>query len=88
MEIVITIATCFSAGATVAIAAYAYFNHKLTLEVQKRDKEYRQQVSDLYQAMAISYLLYGTETTSATRTIDYKIKEFKNLYKGKTNIFD
>lgn len=76
------------AEATVVIAIFAYVSYRLASNIQTRDEDYRQQITDLYQAMVISYLTHGTETGSSSRKMEYKISKFKEHYTGKTTIFD
>ena len=80
MEIIIAIAT-------VVIAGCAIVSYRLAKSMEKRDKEYRQQTSDLYQAMVITYMMHGLEGASAFSTLENKIREFQMKYKGKTPIF-
>ncbi|HOX22222.1 MAG TPA: hypothetical protein PLL10_02065 [Elusimicrobiales bacterium] len=91
MDIVNTFATAFSALATIVIAVWAYKSHKLAEEIKKstdvqkkENDEYRTQVSDLYQAIAIATLISGPSSTGGA---DAAIKCFKNHYKGKTPVF-
>lgn len=84
------VAVCFSAIATVVIAAYTIINYKLTQAIQKRDEEYKQQTSDLYQALIISTAIAGiypiTNSDINTRIRTFK-DYFSQYYTGKTQIF-
>jgi hypothetical protein len=96
--IVMVIASAISAIATIVIAIYAGKSHELSVksyqlaqEIKvanelktKGDQEFREQVSDLYQAIVISTLLSGPGTYSI---MDSLIDAFKSKYKGKTPIF-
>ena len=81
MEIIITIAT-------VVIAFCAGASYRLASKIQERDKEHRQQISDLYQSIVISNILSDPNATEGSARLDAKIKVFKLFYKGKTPIFD
>jgi hypothetical protein len=51
--------------------------------IQKKKAEYKEQISDLYQAIVIATLLSGPTSTGG---IEKATQEFKSLYKGKTRI--
>lgn len=59
---------------------YTVVNYRLASKIQEREKEYRQQVSDLYHAMVVSNLL------STDSGIDTRFDLFEKNYKGKTPI--
>jgi hypothetical protein len=80
MEIIITIAT-------VVIAFSAIASYLLAMSIQRRDKEYSQQTSDLFQAIVISNILSDPEAQFTSSHLEGKIVAFKELYKGKTTIF-
>ena len=80
METVITIAT-------VAIAICAITSFALAWSIKQRDKENRQQTSDLFQAIVISNILSNTEATFGSAHLDDKIKLFKEFYIGQTTIY-
>jgi hypothetical protein len=73
--------------ATGVIAIYAFMSYRLGSEIQKRDKEHQQQISDLYQAISITNLLSGPVQVGSIEMAD-KIKAFKSHYKGKIPIFN
>ena len=84
----------FSTIASIAIAIYAFKSHDLAKEIKKAnelktkgDQEFREQVSDLYQAIVISNLIpihsgAGADSVQHPSAIDF----FKRVYKGKTPI--
>ena len=74
-----------SAVATVAIAFLAFFNYRLVSKIQTTEKDFRQQISDLYQAIVISNMLSGPVQVNSAE-MDGKIRRFKEIYKGKTHI--
>jgi hypothetical protein len=76
----IVFSTLISAIATVVIGFCAIASYRLASKIQKREKEYRQQVSDLYHAMVISNLL------STDSGISRRFDLFKINYKGETPI--
>jgi len=65
------------------VAWFAYCNYRLYKVIQKKDTEYKEQISDLYQAIVIATLLSGPTSTGG---IEKAIQEFKSHYKGKTRI--
>lgn len=69
-----------SAIATCVIALYAYKSHQLASKIIVKNKQYQQEVSDLYTAIVISNLFCAGESTES------KIQSFRKLYKGKTKI--
>ena len=73
--------------ATVVIAIFAIASFVLAWSIQQRDKENRQQISDLFQAIVISNILSNPEATLGSSHLDGKIKLFKEFYKGKTPIY-
>jgi len=77
-----------SALAMVVIAWYAIKTHKLASEIQSKDKEFRQEMSDLYAAIVISNLVQGLEWGSGA--LERKIKFFKEQLDKikKTTILD
>jgi hypothetical protein len=72
--------------ATTAIAACAIASFFLALKIQKRDNEYRQQTSDLFQAIVISNILSDPQATLGSTHLDHKLIVFEEFYKGKTPI--
>ena len=84
----IVFSTLVSSIATVVIAIYAYRSYQLSSNIQKQSQEYQQQVSDLYQAIVISNTFSDPNANLDSTHLEHKIKAFKELYKGKTPIFD
>lgn len=80
--------TLITALATVAIAIFTFVNYQLASKIQKRDEEYRQQTRDLFQAIVISNILSDPEARLGNKNLDNDIEAFKQMYKGKTAIFD
>ena len=87
MNWVIMISTTVAAVATAVIAWYTIVSYKLSrnivlkdVEYQEQIDEYRQQVSDLFQAIAISNLIDDLHTRENKRL-------FKENYTGETKIF-
>jgi len=87
----VTFSVGLSAIATCVIAIYSACSFNLSKELKKAnemktacDQEFRQQASDLYQAIVISTLLSGP--SSSGRFVDVK-DVFKAQYRGKTPIF-
>lgn len=85
------IATIVTALATGVIAYYAWRSHqiseaimKLTQRQDDEEKEFKQQIKDLYQAIVVSNIV-GTPHGANSRE---PIKAFNTLYKGNTKIFD
>jgi len=77
-------ATIAMAVATVIIAWYAYCNYRLYKTMQEKEIEYKEQISDLYQAIVIATLMSGpTSFADMGKTIE----AFNSYYKGKTKIF-
>jgi hypothetical protein len=88
---IIYISPLISMVATAVIAFYAWRSYELSQQIKntndlkiKGDQEFREQLSDLYQAITISTLLSGPSSTGA---FDRAISAFKSQYKGKTPIF-
>jgi len=86
------IAIILTSFATVVIAYYAWRSHKISETIikltQKRDdeeKEFKQQIKDLYQAIVVSNIVLGPEGVGPRES---SIQAFKRLYKGDTKIFD
>ena len=78
-----------SSVATAIIAIFTGVNIWLVWKIKvkdesyrAKDEEYRQSFIDLMQALTISNLI------SEKREPEYRIVEFKRLYKGKTPIFE
>ena len=84
---VIVYASLVSAMATVVIAFCAIVSFSIAFSLWKRDKEFRQQTSDLFQAIVISNILSDPEARLGNFKLDDNIEAFKELYKGKTPIF-
>ena len=81
-----------TASATVVIAYYAWRSHQISEAIikltQKRDddeKEFKQQIKDLYQAIVVSNIVLGPDGVNPRES---SIQAFKRLYKGNTKIFD
>jgi hypothetical protein len=70
-----------SAIATGFIAWYAVVNHKLANAIKAKDEQHQQEIKDLYQAIVISNLCWGSYDNDTD-----KLRNFKELYKGKTKI--
>lgn len=96
-----TLWVIITACATAAIAVYAAISHNLAknhyrlareinsaneLRVKSED-EFRQQVSDLYEAIVISNFIIPEANTARGGTLEGRIRIFKEYYKGKTEIF-
>lgn len=80
-----------TAVATCVIAFYSWRSFKLSEEIKRSnelkttsDQEFRQQVSDLYQAIVISTLISGPSSYGAFGPAK---DVFKSQYRGKTPIF-
>lgn len=58
---------------------------KLTQKRDDDEKEFKQQIKDLYQAIVVSNIVLGPEGVNPRES---SIQAFKRLYKGNTNIFD
>lgn len=84
---VIVYASLVSAMATVVIAFCAIVSFFIAFSIWKRDKEFRQQTSDLFQAIAISNILSDPNANLGSTHLENKIKAFKDSYKGETPIF-
>lgn len=84
-ESLITFAMMVTALATILIAIFAGVSHRLASKIQSRDEEFRQQVSDLYQAIALSNLMIGKKAFDTIT--EENIETFKKFYTGKTIIF-
>lgn len=80
----VIVSTLISAIATVVIAYFTYQNYKMYKILQNKDKQYKKQTRDLYQAIVISTLLSGPSSHGGYR----ECKEvFKKEYAGETKIF-
>ena len=77
----IIVFSLISAIATCAIAYYAYENHQLTQKIMSKDKEHKQEISDLYRAIVISALFCAGDSSHT------KMESFKKLYNEKNKIF-
>lgn len=86
-----------NAVAVCVIAYYAYANNKLIQESHKREKEFREQLTemnerhqqesrDLYQAIVISTILSGPQGSNR-KAVDKVIQLFEQHYVGKTQVF-
>ena len=89
--IVMAIATVLMTVATVFLAIFAFQSNKLSKEIKRmsdlrevEDAQYKQQISDLYQAIVISTLLSGPSSYGA---FGQARDAFNSLYKGGTSIF-
>jgi len=88
---IIALSSTVTGIATVFIALYGWKTHQLTLQLKaaedqrsKREEEFRQQLSDLYQAITIATLLSGPSGVGAFPSA---IEAFQSKYKGKVRIF-
>ncbi|RLD18703.1 MAG: hypothetical protein DRI36_00765 [Caldiserica bacterium] len=73
----IVVSSIVSAIATLAIAIFTYLNFR-------KDKKFKQELKDLYQAIVIATILSGPTSYGEFE----KAKNvFKEVYKGKTDIF-
>lgn len=77
-----------SAVATLVIAIYAWKSHRLSKQIKRSndlkirsDEEFREQVSSLYQAIAVA-------TLSSAHNYGQALAMFQQHYKGKVKIFD
>ena len=77
-----------TAVATGVIAWYAWANHRIVSKIQSRDDEFRQEVKDLYQAIAVANLISAHGSVGAYSTMEGRIEKFNEYYKGKTPIFE
>ena len=82
-----TFSIMVTALATIFIAIYAGVSHRLTSRIQSRDEESKQRIEDLYQGIMVSVFIASMGDTPAFSTMEHKIKEFNNYYKGETSIF-
>jgi len=89
--LLMTVVTIIMAAATVALAIFAWQSNKLSKEIKRtndlretEDKEFKQQVTDLYQAIVVAEII---STPNMIGQYDAIIKAFKSHYKGKTPIF-
>lgn len=85
-----TASLIITALATGVIAYYSWCSHRLAISLRNmdeartsKDQEFRQQLSDLYQALVIANLLGGQSIKEARRAL---VEEFKKMYKGNTPI--
>ena len=90
-EFPMLISAVITAISTLVIAIYSWKSYELSIELkrsndvsQKRDQEYRQQTSDLFQAMTIAMLISGPTSIGGFGSAR---DMFNSLYKGKTQIF-
>ena len=72
-----TITTAF---AMIYVALFTFETNRSNDLRETKDKEFRQQLSDLYQAIIIATAIGGPHDTSKV------LKKFRELYKGKTPI--
>ena len=77
------LALWITALATAVIAYHAVASQLLNQKIKERDEEFRQQVSDMYQAIVVSNVVSPAQSDTS-KAID----RFRELYKGKTKIFD
>ena len=87
MSAIIIIAASVSAVATAVIAWHAVASHKLASKIQTRDDEFREQISDLYEAIILSVFIAPEVKTTRGSTLEGRIRIFNQHYKGKTEIF-
>jgi hypothetical protein len=71
-----------SAVGTSVIAGFAVTNYLLAKAIKAKDEQHQQEIKDLYQAIVISNICWGKYDNHTD-----KIRNFKELYKGKTKIF-
>jgi hypothetical protein len=90
-DLLMTSATIVMTLATVALATFAWQSNKLSKEIKRandlkeaEDKGFKQQVSDLYQAIVISTLISGPSSYGAFGSAK---DLFKSQYGGKTPVF-
>ena len=83
----IIVATWVSAVSASFIAIFGGISLWLAFTIRAGDKRFRQQVSDLYQAIVISNILSDPEAQYTSSHLAHKISAFKEFYKGKTTIF-
>ena len=88
---IMALATIVMAIATVCLAIFACQSNKLAMELKRtndlkeiEDKEFKQQISDLYQAMVVAMIVDTAQGANRTQAV---INCFKQYYKGKTIIF-
>jgi hypothetical protein len=91
-NMITALATVVMAIATVFLAIFTWQSNKLTREIKRtndlneaEDKEFKQRVSDLYQAIVISNIVTAPGMPGQIKGV---IDTFKAHYKGKTVIFD
>lgn len=89
---IMTISTVVMAMATVCLAFLAYESNRLAKEIKRtndlreaEDKEFRRQVSDLYQAIVVATIINGAKFGDQVPAI---IDVFKRYYKGKPPYFN
>ncbi len=76
-----------SAVSTGVIAVFSIVSFFLARSIKAKSDEYQKQVSDLFQAIAITNILSGLGTATGLTTMDGMIEEFNKHYKGETTIF-
>jgi len=72
--------------ATVAIAFFGLASLVLAWIINQKDKENRQQTSDLFQAIVISNFLSHPEIDEGQAPLDRRVQMFKKYNKGTTPI--
>jgi len=80
-----TLSSVVVALATAVIAWATWQVHKTTKMASAREETFREQLSDLYQALVIATIVGAVPTGS---TLSVAIGRFRNQYKGKTPIFE
>ncbi len=90
-SVVTVVSTAMTALATVMIWVYARKSHQLAQALKqteearaRRDDEFREQLSDLYQAIVIATVLSGP---SSFGQFHNSVEVFNQQYTGKTPIF-
>lgn len=73
--------------ATFCLAYYAYKNFQSAELERQKSEEFRQEVSDLYQAIVISTITSQPYADMTMVPYYNSIRRFMNLYKGATKIF-
>lgn len=71
------IAAIATAIATGVIAWYAWLSYKISGKRDDGEKEFKQQIKDLYQAIVVSNIVLGPEGVNSRES---SIQAFKRLY--------
>lgn len=75
-----------TATATVVIAVSSVASLFVVWFINKRDKEFKQQTIDLYQAVIVATIVAQPEP-GTSESYESRIERFNNYYKGNTEIF-